>query len=125
DVVLANGVSTDELLRLVASLEQASEHPLGAAIVKFAKEKQLLLATVDEFDARAGRGVVGRVPKPPHQIAAGNRTLLTELGIDPGPLSADADRLAAEGKTPVLAAIDGRLAGVLAVADPVKPTARE
>jgi Cu+-exporting ATPase len=125
DIVPADGVTADELLRLVASLEQSSEHPLGAAIVEFAKAKRLSLATADGFEARTGRGVVGRVSNPSHELAAGNRTLLTELGIDPAPLSADADRLAAEGKTPVLAAIDGRLAGLIAVADPVKRTARE
>jgi Cu+-exporting ATPase len=125
DVVPAEGRSADELLRLVASLERSSEHPLAAAIVEAAKRKQLALATSDRFEALAGRGVVGRLTIPSTDIAVGNRTLMAELGIDPGPLSAEADRLAAEGKTPVLASIDGLLAGLIAIADPVKPTARE
>jgi Cu+-exporting ATPase len=123
DVVPREGATVDELLRLVASLERSSEHPLGAAIVADAKRKHLPLASAEAFDAKAGRGVVGRVGGV--DVAAGNRTLLTELGIDPDPLSADADRLAAGGKTPVFAAIDGRLAGLIAVADPVKATARD
>jgi len=121
--VPADWLAAGELLRLVASLEQSSEHPLGAAIVADAKRRQLPLAPAEDFDALAGRGVVGRVGGI--EVAAGNRTLLAERGIDPGPLSADADRVAAEGKTPVLAAVGGRLAGLIAVADPVKPTARE
>jgi Cu+-exporting ATPase len=113
----------DEMLRLVASLERSSEHPLGAAIVEAAKRKQLLLATADHFESLTGRGVVGRVGDV--DVVVGNRTLLVERGIDAGPLVADADRLAAEGKTPVLAAIDGRPAGVIAVSDPIKPTSRK
>jgi Cu+-exporting ATPase len=123
DIVPVADVAADELVRTVASLEQSSEHPLAAAIVGHAKQKALALAAAEAFDAHAGRGVVGRVNGV--SVAAGNRTLMAELGIDPGPLSADADRLAAEGKTPVLAAIGGRLVGVLAIADPVKPSARE
>jgi Cu+-exporting ATPase len=113
----------DEMLCVVASLEQSSEHPLGAAIVDAAKRKHLALAQPDSFEAHAGRGIVGRIGGV--DVAAGNRTLMAELGVDPGPLSADADRHAAEGRTPVLAAVGGRLAGLIAVADPVKPTARD
>jgi Cu+-exporting ATPase len=113
----------DEIVRLVASLERSSEHPLGAAIVEYAKKKQLPLTTADSFEALAGRGVVGRVGNV--EAVVGNRTLLTERGIDLGPLANDADRLAAEGKTPVFAAISGRLAGLIAVADPIKATSRQ
>jgi P-type Cu+ transporter len=113
---------TDEMLELVASVEQSSEHPLAAAIVAEAKRKGIALTTATDFEVHPGRGVVGQVGGV--AVSVGNRTLMAEMGTDPGPLSADADRLAAEGKTPVLAAIDGRLAGILAIADPIKPTAR-
>ncbi|HEY1381656.1 MAG TPA: heavy metal translocating P-type ATPase [Gemmataceae bacterium] len=122
DVIPTEGVTADGLLRVVASLERSSEHPLGAAIVADAKGKGLPLAAMETFDALAGRGVVGRVGGV--EVVVGNRTLLAERGIDPGPLSAEADRLAAEGKTPVLAAVGGRLAGLIAVADPIKSASR-
>jgi Cu+-exporting ATPase len=113
----------DEKLRMVASLERSSEHPLGAAIVEFAKKKLLPLGTAEAFEARPGRGVVGRVGSV--DVAAGNRTLMAEIGIEVESLAADADRFAAEGKTPVFAAIGGKLAGVIAVADPIKATSRK
>jgi Cu+-exporting ATPase len=121
--VLPVGLAADELLRIVASVEQSSEHPLAAAIVGEAKRKTLPLAAAQEFEAHPGRGVAGRVGND--EVVVGSRAFLAERGIDPGPLSADADRLAAEGKTPVLAAIGGRLGGLIAVSDSVKPMARE
>jgi P-type Cu+ transporter len=123
DIRTLAGEANDELLRLVASLEQSSEHPLAAAIVDDAKRKQLPLAKAEAFEALPGRGVIGRVNGI--SVAAGNRALMTERGIDVEPLSAQADQFAAEGKTPVFAAIDGRLAALIAVADPIKPTARD
>ncbi len=121
--ILSFGLARDEFLRIVASLEQTSEHPLGAAIVGDAKSKSLPLSAAAEFEAYPGRGIVGRIGND--EVIAGSRAFMAERGIDYTALAADTDRLAAEGKTPVLAAIRGRLAGIIAVADTVKPTARD
>jgi Cu+-exporting ATPase len=115
-------VAADELLRLVASLEASSEHPLGDAIVRHAAERGLPLVAVDGFDSVTGSGAVGTVSG--HAIAVGNERLMADRGIAIDPLRAEADRLAEEGRTPVFAAVDGVLAGVIAVADPVKETSR-
>jgi Cu+-exporting ATPase len=120
DVVTTEGQNADDLLRTVAAVEQSSEHPLAAAILAEAKRRHLAWTAADDFDARPGRGVVGHVDGV--RVAIGNRVLMTDLGIDPDPLSEDADRFAADGKTPVLASIDGRIVGVLAIADPIKKT---
>jgi Cu+-exporting ATPase len=87
--------------------------------VQYALDHGAALRQVDHFEAMTGRGVVGTVAG--HAVLVGNDALLREHGIDAGPLRADADRLAREAKTPMYAAIDGRLAGVLAVADPIRP----
>jgi Cu+-exporting ATPase len=111
-------VASDTLLRLVASAERASEHPLGEAIVRAAEARGLRLAAASGFDSITGRGLEATVEG--HQVLIGNRRLMVERGIDPGPLDGALERLAREGGTPVLIAIDSRLAGVAAVADPVK-----
>jgi Cu+-exporting ATPase len=111
------------LLRLAASLEKSSEHPLADAIVRRAQDRGLALADATEFVALSGRGargVVGQVP-----LLVGNEALLTEQRIDVAPLRDRADALAAEGKTPMYVAASGALAGLIAVADPIKASSRE
>jgi Cu+-exporting ATPase len=117
-VVTAPGIDEAELLRLAASLERGSEHPLAEAILRAAVDRGLPLAEPAEFDAPAGRGVLGVVDG--RRVVVGAARLLVEQGVDPQPLQADAERLRAEGATAVLASIDGRPAGVLAVSDPIK-----
>ncbi|HEU4722604.1 MAG TPA: heavy metal translocating P-type ATPase, partial [Gemmatimonadaceae bacterium] len=125
DVVAAPGSTRtgDELLALVASLEGSSEHPLADAIVRRAREQGLMLARAERFQSVTGRGAVATVSG--HEVVAGNDALLTERGIDAAPLRDEAARLAGDAKTPVFVAVDGALAGLLAVADPIKPTSRE
>lgn len=122
DIVPAAGVVADDFLRIVASLEQSSEHPLAAAIVVEAQRKKLALAEATNFEAKPGRGVVGRIGND--QVAVGNPALMTELGVDSASLADAVHRFASEGKTAMLAAIGGKLAGVIAVADPIKTTAK-
>jgi Cu+-exporting ATPase len=114
-------VNADELLRLVASLETMSEHPLADAVVRAARERGLSLGVPEAFASDTGRGVTGAVDG--HGLAVGNAALLRAWGVDPSPLAADAERLAGDAKTPVYVAADGMLAGLVAVADPVKPGA--
>jgi Cu+-exporting ATPase len=116
----ASGVAENDLLRLAASLERASQHPLGAAIVLTAKERDLRLADVREFDAPAGKGVTGSVEG--HRLIIGNLRILQEAGVDVGTLTTDADRFRQEGATAIFVAVDGKPAGLIAVADPVKST---
>jgi Cu+-exporting ATPase len=125
DVIAAPGStwSPDSLLRIVAALESSSEHPLADAIVRHAREKSLALAAPEEFQSVTGRGAVGVVESS--FLAAGNEKLMADYAVDPAPLAEDAGRLTGEGKTPVYVAVDGRLAGLLAVADPLKATSRE
>jgi len=117
------GDDASSLLRLAASVESLSEHPLGEAIVAEAVARGLALGEVEDFESRTGRGVVGRVDG--RTVAVGNVAMLVELGISPGELAAEAERLAAAALTPVYVVVDGRVAGVVAVADPIKPTSRE
>ncbi len=112
--------SRDELLRLVASLEQASEHPLGEAIVKGAQEKGLVLVPVKDFESITGKGVKGRVNGK--VVAIGNRRLLKELNIDPENYSEMAESLRQKGETVMFMAVEGKIAGLLGVADPIKET---
>jgi len=113
-----------ELLRLAATVEQRSEHPLGTAIVQRAREMELDLgADVAGFQALAGHGIVATVAG--RAVLVGSRKLLTEQGVDPASLEADAARLEGEGKTAMFVALDGRPAGLIAVADTVKPSSRE
>ncbi|HET9767515.1 MAG TPA: copper-translocating P-type ATPase, partial [Thermoanaerobaculia bacterium] len=123
EVTTVAGVDEGELLRLAAGLEAASEHPLAAAIVDGAAERGIRPAKADEFESMTGKGVVGRVDG--RQVALGNAVLFAQLGIDPGELPAQAESRRREGQTVMLAALDGRVAGLVAVADPVKPGARK
>jgi P-type Cu+ transporter len=125
DVIPAPGAprNTDELLRIVASLEASSEHPLADAIVRRAREQGLTLAAAEGFQSVTGQGAVGIVEGS--FLAAGNERLLVSYAVDPMPLREAAEQLSGEGKTPVYVAIDGALAGLLAVADPIKPASRE
>ncbi|MBI2406849.1 MAG: copper-translocating P-type ATPase [Gemmatimonadetes bacterium] len=124
DVVRAGStVSDDELLRLLGSLERSSEHPLGDAIVRHAESRNLTLSRAESFAAVPGRGATGVVEG--HGMAAGNAALLADWGVDVAPLAADAERVTAEAKTPVFIAIDGELAGLVAIADPIRRTSRD
>ncbi len=121
DVVAADGVSEAELLRLAASAERGSEHPLAAAIVAGARDRGLALADATQFAAIAGHGI--RATVDGRAVLAGNAKLMTDEGLAIGALEAQAARLAADGKTPMFIALDGAIAGVVAVADTIKPTA--
>ncbi len=122
-VVAVAGFDENEVLRLGASLERASEHPLAAAIVNGAQEKNLTLASVTDFRSYTGKGVAGTVEG--HAVALGNLKLFEELGIVPGELVARADTLRGDGQTVMLLAIDGKAAGLLGVADPIKESTLE
>jgi Cu+-exporting ATPase len=119
-VVSASGFDETQVLRFAASAERNSEHPLAAAIVAAAKSRNIDLAPVRGFDSPAGKGVIGMVEGK--RLALGNAKFLTELGIDTASLSDEAEKLRADGATAVMLAIDGKLAGVIAIADPVKAT---
>jgi Cu+-exporting ATPase len=123
DVVSAPGGETADWLGPVASLEAASEHPLAAAIAAGARERGLRRGMVTNFSAQPGRGATGTVGGV--EVAVGTAELVRSAGSDPGPLEAEAGRLAKEGKTPIYAALDGRLAGVLAVSDRIRPTSAD
>jgi P-type Cu+ transporter len=118
DVLPSGGITEEELLRLAASAERSSEHPLAAAVVDGARSRQIVLADPSAFDSVTGHGI--RATVDGRSVVIGNPSLLREAGIDTAGLDTDADRLAAEGKTPLLVAIDGKPAGVLAVADTLK-----
>jgi Cu+-exporting ATPase len=124
DVVGAPGsaYAADEIVTLTASLETMSEHPLADAVVRYAKERTLALVEPKGFASFTGRGATAVVSGM--KVAAGNDALLRELGVDPSPVRENAERLAAEGKTAIYVAIDGVLAGLLAVADPIRDTSR-
>ena len=121
--IVVTGVDENELLHLAASLERGSEHPLAAAIVTGAEERGLTLAAADDFASQTGKGVTGSVDG--RRVAIGNPALLAGLGLDPGDLASRADALRREGQTVMLVAVDGAMAGLLAVADPVKENAAE
>jgi Cu+-exporting ATPase len=118
EVQATGSLDQDELLRVVASVERASEHPLAEAIVEGAIERGLELEKATEFESVTGKGAVGRVGG--HVVAIGNRALLEELDIDPGALVESAEALRAEGQTAMFVAVDGAPAGLVSVADPVK-----
>ena len=120
-VIAIGGADENELLRLVASLERSSEHPLAAAIVKGAEERGLKLSTAADFASETGKGVVGSIEGK--HVAVGSAALLASLGIEPGDLPARADEFRKEGQGVMLIAVDGRAAGLVAVADPIKENA--
>jgi copper-(or silver)-translocating P-type ATPase len=121
DINVAAGWDSSRLLDLVASLEAGSEHPLGAAIVARARQDELGFRRTEAFEAVAGFGVVGRAGG--HDILVGNARLLTERGIPVDALAEAADLASADGRTPVHVAIDGVAAGLITIADPIKPEA--
>jgi P-type Cu+ transporter len=114
------GLGEDELLRLAASLERASEHPLAAAVVRGAADRGLVLGKVEDFDSSAGKGVSGTVDG--RKVLIGSLVMMQAAAIDVGPLEGLADELRNDGATVIFAAIDGKARGVIAIADPVKPT---
>jgi P-type Cu+ transporter len=120
-VKVAPGWREDDVLRLVGTVERGSEHPLAAAIVTAAKAQGLALEEASDFSAPAGKGAAGTVAG--RRVIAGNRTMMDAAGIDVTALEADAEVLRREGATALFAAVDGRAAGVIAIADPLKPAA--
>ena len=116
------GIAEVDLLRLTASLERSSEHPLAAAIVRAANEKGLTLAQPEGFDSPVGKGVTGTVEG--HALVIGNRRIMTDAGIDTAPLVPAADEMRADGATAIYVAIDGTAAGIIAIADPIKASSR-
>ena len=114
--------SEEELLRLVASLEASSEHPLADAIVQHARERGTLLSHAEGFEAVTGRGAVGIVDG--RALAIGNALLMQDYAVPTEALRADAEQLAEQAKTPMYVAVDGRLAGLVAVSDPIKASSR-
>jgi Cu+-exporting ATPase len=119
----AEGFAVDELLRLAASLERASEHPLASAIVKAAEDKGVNLIDARDFQSLTGKGVIGQIEG--RKVALGNAGLFADLGISAETLLPRAEALRAEGQTVILAAVDGRPAGILGVADPVRESTPE
>ncbi len=120
DTLAASGFDPDEILRWAAGVERASEHPLAQAIVAAATERGVGIPDVDSFEAPAGRGVVGVVDG--RHVVAGNAEFLTSQRIDVSALESEADRLRSDGATAIYLGVDGRAAGIFAIADPVKPT---
>ena len=123
ETLFGNERTSDDVLSLVASLEASSEHPLADAIVRHAREKELAIEPAEHFQSVTGQGAIGVVDG--FALAVGNATLMGDYAIDVAPLRATAERLASDGKTPMYVAIDGALAGVIAVADPIKESSRE
>jgi P-type Cu+ transporter len=123
----ARGLDEAGLLRLAAALERGSEHPLAAAIVAGAEERNLAIPAAQNFRALPGRGVTGEVPDQGgvRQVALGNRALLAELDIEPGALEADAERLRGTGQTAMFVVVDGQPAGLVGVVDPIKPSTQD
>jgi Cu+-exporting ATPase len=119
-IVPLPGFEEAQVLRLAASVERGSEHPLAAAIVAAANERKLELAPVRGFDAPAGKGVLGMVER--QRLALGTPAFLKELNIDTAALADEAEKLRRDGATAVLLAVNGKPAGLIAVADPVKPS---
>jgi Cu+-exporting ATPase len=123
EIVPAKGFDEMSILHFAASLERASEHPLGAAIVKGAEQRGISLTGVENFESLTGKGVVGEIQG--QRIVLGSRKLLEDYSIDPGELSEKAEAMRKEGQTVMFIAVDGRLAGLLGVADPIKETTPE
>jgi len=123
DVLPQEGYTAETLLELAAGAEQASEHPLGQAIVRGAQAKGLQPAPVEDFQSLTGRGIEAMLNG--QRVLAGNEKLMAEQGVALEAGAEAVDRLAGEGKTPMFVAVDGKLAGVIAVADVVKPSSRD
>jgi Cu+-exporting ATPase len=123
DVIVANDFEKNALLALAASLEKGSEHPLADAIVEGANQRGVKLSSVDNFNAITGKGVTGKVSGK--TVTLGNTAMMKELKLDTKSLEDRADTLHSDGKTAMFVAVDGKLAGLVAVADPLKPTAAE
>jgi Cu+-exporting ATPase len=122
-VVPAEGWSADEVLRLAASLDQGSEHPLADAIVGEARRRGLALSKGADFESATGQGVSGKVDA--RAVALGNTMFMMEKMVDAFPLHEAAEKLRADGASVVFAAVDGKLAGIVALADPVKDSTPE
>ncbi|HET6862495.1 MAG TPA: heavy metal translocating P-type ATPase, partial [Pyrinomonadaceae bacterium] len=122
-VVTASGIDEKMLLRLAATLERGSEHPLAAAIVAGAEEREIELAKTNLFESITGKGVKGEVDG--RQVALGNRAIVDDLGLDPGTLASNAEELRSDGQTVVFVIIDDQVAGLIGVADPIKETTPE
>ena len=122
DIETAPGFSENEVLALLASVEARSEHPLATAVVKAARERKLAIPPAAAFEAIPGRGAFALVDG--RKVAIGSSRWMAEQGIDAGALAARAEALGEQAKTPLFAAVDGRIAAVIAVADPIKPTAK-
>jgi Cu+-exporting ATPase len=122
-VVPAQGTTENNVLRLAASVERASEHPLARAIVDAAAERKINLADVADFDSPTGKGALGTIEG--RRIALGNARFLAELNVATTMLDSEAERLRQDGATAIYVAVDGKAAGVIAIADPVKDTTPE
>ena len=120
DLIVAEGFAREEVLRLVAAAESRSEHPIAEAIVEAARREGMRLAAPEGFEATPGFGVRARVEG--RRVEVGADRMMAGLGLDVGRFAGEAERLGDEGKSPLYAAIDGRLAAILAVADPIKET---
>ncbi|WP_425336103.1 copper-transporting P-type ATPase [Sinorhizobium numidicum] len=119
-IAAVNGITEDELLRLAATLERASEHPLAAAIVEAANERGLALGTAEDFDSPVGKGVTGSVEG--RRLIVGSHHIMAEKNVDLSTLTEKAEALQGEGATVIFAAIDGRVGGLFAISDPIKTT---
>ena len=122
-IVPAAGFTEEEALRLAASVERASEHPLALAIVRAAEEQEIVPAAVANFDSPTGKGALGTVEG--RRIALGNAKFLAEQGVDVAPLAEQADRLREDGATAIFMGVDGQVAAIFAIADPVKASTPE
>jgi Cu+-exporting ATPase len=123
EIVPAAALTEVEVLRLAASVERASEHPLGNAIVAAAATRNIALANVHDFDSPTGKGVTGAIEGC--KVAVGNASFLAEIGVDASSLGSEADRLRGSGATVVFLSVDSKVGGLLAIADPIKPTTAE
>jgi Cu+-exporting ATPase len=121
--VIADGIEENELLTLAAGLEKGSEHPLAEAVVDGAKARGIAVPGNADFEAVTGKGVSGTVSGK--KVALGNAAMMADLGLDPATLAGKAEALQNEGRTAMFVAVEGRIAGIVAVADPVKETAAE
>jgi Cu+-exporting ATPase len=121
-IIPVEGFDENELLRLAASVERGSEHPLATAIVNAASERKLAVGDVSDFASPSGKGATGTVAGK--TVALGNASLMDEQGIDTKELDADAETARGDGATAIFIAVDGRAAGIIAIADPVKPSAQ-